>query len=353
MHLVEVIGNYFATPLRPENAQEHRLATRIVRDLLREASLEVRRRVAEKLAWQPGAPMELIVELAHDEDQVARPLLIESAALGDAELLEIAQQRSMRHRLAIAMRREVSEAICRTLIDLGDLDVASALLENPGARIPRDCLDGLVERSREEERLHEPLVHRRDLPPVLAARLIGWVSDALRRDILRHFPIAPEMVDDAIRDVVLALKREMQAPQPASFAQIAEAVAAQRGDDPGSLLALLRSGNVALFEAMFAQMTDLPTHVARRVIYETGGRPLAVACRAIGAQKVQYAGILLLVRQARPGEQAIEPSEMQASMAFFDSVDHGEAMRILQELRAPGGRTGGRGLAGGRDASAA
>lgn len=353
MHLVEVIGNFFATPLRPENAQEHRIATRIVRDLLREASIEVRRRVAEKLAWQPGAPLELIIELAHDDDSVARPLLIESAALGDTELLEVAQQRSIRHRLAIAMRREVSEAICRMLIESGEGEVAAALLENPGARIPEDCLENLVERSREEDRLHEPLVHRRDLPPALAARLVAWVSDALRRDILRHFPVAPEMVDAAIRDVVVALKREMEEQVPGSASRIAEAVTAHRADDPGNLLALLRSGNVALFEAMFAQMTDLPAQVARRVIYETGGRPLAVACRAIGAQKVQYAGILLLVRQARPGDQAIEPTELQSAMAFFDNVDRTEALRILQELRAPGARALGRSLAGGHDASAA
>jgi uncharacterized protein (DUF2336 family) len=339
MQLVEIVGTYFTTPLRPENAREHRIATEILRKLLRDASLEVRRRVAERLAWQPAAPLELVIELSHDDAAVARPLLIESAALSDAELIEVVHQRSIRHRLAISMRREVSGEVCRTLLAIGENEVACALLENPGARIPRECLEDLVERSRTTEQFHEPLVQRRDLPPDLAARLLGWVSDALRQEIIRNFAIDPAVLDPALRAAVNALKEEPSAQDaPGSHNRIAAGLHSRRIGDPGNLLVLLRSGDIGLFEAMFAQMTMLPTTVARRVIYEAGGRPLAVACRALGAQKSQFAGIFLLVRQARDDGRPVEPTELQAALTFFDGLDTASAARVLEELRNPPAR---------------
>jgi len=336
MQLVEAIGAYFTTPLRPENAHEHRIATEIVRKLLHDASLEIRRRVAEKLAWQPAAPLELVVELSHDDAAVARPLLIESAALSDAELIEVAHQRSIRHRLAIALRREVSSEVCRVLLAIGENEVACALLENPGARIPRDCFEELVDRSRTAEQLHEPLVQRRDLPVDLAARLLGWVSTALCREIVKNFAIDPATVDAALNETIAAIKSEFdQSGAPGSDRRIAAALSSRRVDDPGNLLTLLRSGDIGLFEAMFAQMTMLPTAVARRVVYEPGGRPLAVACRALGAQKFQFAGMFLLLRQARPGDRALEPSELQSALSFFDGLDAVGAARVLEQLRNP------------------
>ena len=336
MQLVEVIGTYFTTPLRPENAAEHRIATEIVRKLLHDASVEIRRRVAEKLAWQPAAPLDLVVALAHDDAAIARPLLIESAALSDAELIEVAHHRSIRHRLAIAMRREVSDEVCRALLTIGENEVACALLENPGARIPRDWFEKLVERSRVAEQLHEPLVQRRDLPPDLAARLLGWVCEALRREIVKNFAIDPASVDSALRDTMAAMKAEIDSESaPGSDRRIAAGINSRRVDDPGNLLALIRSGDIGLFEAMFAQMTMLSSTVARRVIYEPGGRPLAVACRALGAQKFQFAGIFLLVRQARPGDRPLDPTELQTALSFFDGLDSVGAARVLEQLRNP------------------
>jgi hypothetical protein len=91
---------------------------------------------------------------------------------------------------------------------------------------------------------------------------------------------------------------------------------------------------------MFAQMAMLPTPVARRVIYESGGRPLAVACRALGAQKSQFAGIFLLVQQARPHGDGVDPVELQRILTFFDGLETAEAARVLEQLRNPQAKLG-------------
>jgi uncharacterized protein (DUF2336 family) len=90
MQLLELVGTYFATARRPDNPGEYQIAIDIARRLLFDADMDARRRVAEILARQPDAPIELVDVLAHDDPAIARPLLAASSVLGDAELLEIA-----------------------------------------------------------------------------------------------------------------------------------------------------------------------------------------------------------------------------------------------------------------------
>lgn len=317
---------------RSEN--DRRIVTQVALDIVRDADAALRRRVAETLATRADAPLELVLRLVHDDAAIARPLLQESPVLRDADLIEVAQHRTLRHRLAIALRRDISEDVCRVLVSAGEDDVARVLLENQSARIPYDSMQNLVARASRDERLHEPLVARWDLDPGLAARLFGFVSEGLRREILRSFAIEPALVDAAIRKSLAALQREERNAPPSAVRRMAESLAC-RGDEVGTLLALLRGGEVCLFEALFMRLTGLSPCVARRVLYEAGGRALAVACASIGMEKWHFATIFLLVRQARPDDKQVDPAELRAAIDFFESTGRDAAETVMAELRNP------------------
>ena len=44
-----------------------------------------------------------------------------------------------------------------------------------------------------------------------------------------------------------------------------------------------------------------------------------------------FASIFLLSRQARPGDKTVEPTELAASLEFFDRIDVVEAEKILKK----------------------
>ncbi len=338
--IVDSLGAFVVDPEHSQSATELGLATDILRQLLRDAEMAVRRKLAERLASEPNAPLELVILLASDDAEVARPVLLESLALRDADLIEVVQQRTLQHRLTIAMRRQVSEDLCAALVDRGELDVARTLLENPGAKIARDSYEKLVERSRHDVPLQEPLVRRPDLDPMLASRMCAWVSVELRRYIVRNFDVDPALVDQAIRDSLAAVAADQSDRRTAGNGahRIAAALAQPRGDDPSVLLDLLRAGEVWLFEAMFARITGLKTVIARRAIYEPGGKALAIACRASEIEKPIFAAIFLLARQARPGDKSVDPKELPTALSFFDTLDALTARRTLEGLRAAGER---------------
>ncbi|MFM8989962.1 MAG: DUF2336 domain-containing protein, partial [Alphaproteobacteria bacterium] len=216
MEPATLLDMLLSRPQAFRNEADRRIVTQVALDIVRDADLLLRRRVAESLASRAEAPLELVLRLVHDEAAVARPLLRESPVLRDTDLIEVAQQRTCRHRLAIAMRRDVSEEVCRVLVAAGEDEVARVLLENQSARIPYDSMQNLVARASRCERLHEPLVARWDLDPGLAARLLAFVSEGLRREILRSFAIDPALVDATIRKTLLAMQREERNAPPSA-----------------------------------------------------------------------------------------------------------------------------------------
>ena len=335
--IMETIGEFVVDGGPAPSERELELATDILRQLLREAEMSVRRKLAERLATEPAAPAALLVQLANDAAEVARPVLLESFVLRDADLLEIIEHQTLQHRLAISMRRQVSEEVTASLVEAGETEVARALLDNPGARFSHASFEKLVEKSRQERQLQEPLIHRVDLDPALATRMYAWVSEALRRYIVRHFDVDPELLDAAVRDSLESAAAEQRREQSAP-SSLTPALDEAYAEDPGVLINLLRAGEVGLFEAMFARITGLQPRLARRAVYEPGGRALAVACRASGIEKPIFAAIFLLARRARPGDKTVDPRELPSVLAFFDSLDASTAKRTLDHLKTAADR---------------
>jgi hypothetical protein len=208
-----------------------------------------------------------------------------------------------------------------------------ALVENRDARIGRRTFERLVEQSRAVRSLQAPLIARHDLEPDLAARMYVWASAALRREIVLNFDVDPQLLDhalaDALDDVVEGQSKERSLVAAAERKSVSKIAC----DDPGVLLRLLRAGEIAWFEAVLARKNGLRLTTARRAFYEPGGRPLAVACRAIGVDKADFAAIFLLARQARPGDKSVDRNELHDVLAYFDQISTQEARHLVDTWR--------------------
>ena len=181
--------------------RERALMADILRKLIRDCEMAVRRDLSERLAKADNPPRDLILALANDEFEVAQPILMQSLVLRDIELIQIIRHRTQQHQLAIAMRRSVSEFVSDALVETGSIDVIKTLLENQDAKISEATMAYLAEESQRVDSYQEPLINRQDLQPELAERIYFWVSAALRRHILEHFDVRLlEHLASAVRD---------------------------------------------------------------------------------------------------------------------------------------------------------
>jgi uncharacterized protein (DUF2336 family) len=317
------------------SAREREIAVDILRTLIRETETAIRRALADRLSREPTAPHELIVALANDEIDVAQPVLSDSVVLTDPDLLEVIKQRTLQHQLAIALRRGLSERVSAALVATGNESVMQSVLDNATARFDRSVLEAMVERSRTIERIRRPLLSREELDSRLASKMYSWVSAALRRHILYHYDVDADIVDRAMGDTITEIRHDQSrhnalADVADKIMQIFQGAAL---DDPRLLLRVLRAGEVALFEGLFAKFTGLSLRLARRAIYEPGGKPLAIVCRAAGVDKPNFASLFLLARQARPGDKSVDPQELPTVLNFFDGLSRLSAKQLVAKWR--------------------
>lgn len=309
--------------------QDRAIMADIMRELVHEVEMSVRRSLAHRMAERADAPRELVVKLANDAIEVAHPILIRSEVLRDIELIEIVQQRTMEHQLAISMRPYVSERLSDTLVETDNEEVIRTLLSNDGARIADNTMGGLVEQSQQIESFQKPLVHRRDLPQDLAKKLYWGVSAALRKHIVENYEIdrgdLDETIEGAVKDI---LAEEADAARRPSAPRKPPAPA--EPEDEHVLIRLLRQGEIAMFLDKFTALSGLRITLVRRLLFETGGEGLAIAAKAIGLDKHSFITIFLRFRQGRLGDKQVEADELSRATDFFDRIDVTQAKALLR-----------------------
>jgi uncharacterized protein (DUF2336 family) len=313
--------------------RERSLMTEILRQLINDVEMTVRRSLAERLAHQKDAPRDLVLALANDEIAVAHAILLHSEVLRDEELIEIIHHRTLEHQLAIAMRKSVSEQVCDALVETGDVGVIKTLLENNDATIASATMAYLVEQSKRVDTYQNPLLQRPDLGPDLAKKMYFWVSAALRKHILEHFAVDPGDFDDALEATVRDLATRPEPVQQPKSMQLADNLSDGESITPQLLIQSLRQGEVALFEALLARLTGIRLVLIRRLLFERGGEGLAIACRALRIEPPLFASIFLLSRKARQNDPPPERAEIRRILDFYEQTSPHSAEQLLKKWR--------------------
>jgi uncharacterized protein (DUF2336 family) len=332
--LVNAVSDLFFNNKDVLTDREKALMTDILRQIIHDVEMSVRRELAERLADAHQAPHELIVALANDEIEVAHPLLIQSDILHDFDLVEIIHHRTLEHQLAIAMRKTLTESVTDALVETGNEDVVAKMIENPSARISKSTMEYLVDQSKRVDTYQNPLLKRPDLEPELAKKMYWWVSAALRQHIVKNFTIDSADLDDTLESTVKnvidrhGVSGEAENSKPA---KLADRLAEDGKITPRMLVQVLRQGEIPLFEAMFAKISGLRPRLLRRMLFEPGGEALAILCKAVSIDKTDFASIFMLSRKARNTDRLTNPQDLKRILELFDRIQPDAADRMLKK----------------------
>lgn len=297
------------------------LIDQILTGLVREVEADVRKKLACRIAMLDDAPRELIRALATDEIEVAEPILAHSPQLSTRDLLDIINSRATGHREAIARRAEMPAEVVAALVRLKEPQVLKALLSNAGASIPRNIFNDLVAIAESMEQIRVPLVRRDDIPKDLAHQMFWYVSAAMRQSILSRFPIQPRELDGIMAELVAERGAARVRPFPQQPTWTIGEVQA--------LVAKARSGDVDAFTKALAVVTGVDGATARRIVNDAGGEPLAVACKAIGADRMQFTSIVVQMDKLVSGF-ARPPAFLADVARTYDAVTSAGARSMLK-----------------------
>jgi uncharacterized protein (DUF2336 family) len=333
--LVEIISDLFFDQDRILSERERATMSDILRQLIHDVEISVRKHLAIRLSDEPLAPSELVYALANDNAEIAHPILMRSDVLKDAQLIEIIRNRDLEHQLSVAMRASVSEAVSGALVETSEVSVVERLLENPGAEIGRQAMTYLVEQSQRVDAFQNPLIRRKDLPKDLAERMYWWVSAALRTEILDRHNLDADQLDDVMESAIEAAVRSDSELVPGGEAasQLATRLVEQLGLSAELMIQVLRTGEISLFEHMVEQATELRQPLVQRLIYESGGEGLAIVCRAIGFTAIDFHTLLGLCRKARPQRKEAYPVSRAQPETFYELIKPAAAEQVLDRWR--------------------
>ncbi len=330
-HLVTAIGDLMGDHGRILTLQERALINDILKKLIQDVARPVRKALAEKLALSPHAPREVTTLLANDEFDIASPILLNSLLLEDEDLMEIVRLRTISHRLAIAMRRSLNERVCDALVATNSVDVIKALLENHGARISVATMGYLVDQSKTLDVYQEPLLRRSDLPQDLAKRMYYWVSAALRQFIVDNFPVDPVELDIALGQIAQQAAHSVSMPAAEEPAiNLARQLAERQDLTSDIIVETLRRGETPLFEAMLGERIGVKPILARKLIYDSTGEGLVVACRAAGIDRSSFVTLFMLMQRARTDPMTRDPYLMSKSLELFDRMSTEAAKKMVE-----------------------
>ncbi|WP_297111531.1 DUF2336 domain-containing protein [uncultured Devosia sp.] len=125
--------------------------------------VEARVHVAKLLAPLERAPGTVVLKLANDVIEVARPLLEFSNVLSDDDLIDIISKQSEDHRVAIAGRASLTDRVGEALVEHGQTASVVRLVRNPKAEFDRSTLEKLVQRATEDAEIASDLRGRSDI----------------------------------------------------------------------------------------------------------------------------------------------------------------------------------------------
>ena len=255
--LVSAIGDLMGDHGRILTLQERALINDILKKLIQDVARPVRKALAEKLALSPHAPREVVTILANDEFDIASPILLNSSLLEDDDLMEIVRHRTISHRLAVAMRRTLSERVCEELVATNSVDVIQRPAgESRRARSPPQPWPTWSISRRPSNVYQEPLLRRADLPAGPGED--GCITGSRRRcgsSSSRTSPVDPVELDLTHRAPSPSRWRA-SAPPPAPdepAVNLARQLAERQDLTPDIIVETLRRGETPLFEAMLGE----------------------------------------------------------------------------------------------------
>lgn len=312
------------------SGSERALMREILHKLASRVEMAIRLAAAEAAADDPDAPLDLVLFLASEDVALARPLLLRSARLSDREILTFIAQCDIARQAICAARADIGESVTEALSRSDAEPVLLALVRNATARIAAPAFARIAEKSKALPSLQQPLAHRSDLPPDLALRMCDWVSAELKACIGRLHPEAFHAANEAVERGANSIKTGGPDDSSDSSLKLIEKLAVAGQLKAGFLLRVLQQGQLELFELGLSRLLELDRNRTLRVLYESGPRPVAMVCRAIGIDRCVFPTVYNLSRGARRIHPLLQPSERTDADAVFNTYTKPEALAWLR-----------------------
>jgi uncharacterized protein (DUF2336 family) len=266
------------------SAEQIRLFDDVMGRLIDRIETRALAELSRRLGPVANAPEGVVQQLArNDAIAVAGPVLLQSARLGEADLVEIAASKSQAHLLAIARRQGLGESITEVLVRRGNPYVKRNVAGNPAAAFSAATYGKLVASAQADDTLAERMVRRADIPPAQFRALLNQATEQVRARLVAAAP--PERHAD-IRQVLDAVSREIAdgAAKPRDYAPAIRQLMLEFPNGRPSERDVAQFAATRDFERTVAALSLVvaaPVDLVERLMTVARPEPVLILCKAV------------------------------------------------------------------------
>ena len=258
--------------------------------MLDDPSPLVRQAMANVFARSAEAPAAIVQALSVDQTSVALPVLEHSPLLIDADLVDIVATGDCEIQCAVARRAKLPMSVCAAIAEVGSAAAALELIENPYAELAPFSWDRIVERHGHLAAIRESMLVLEDLPAATRAALVAKLSETLAQFVVarnwlsadRAGRLAIEARDRSTLNIAADSRGEDMRGLVRHLRETGQLTA-------GLVLRALLSGNLELFEAALAELSELPQGRVSLLLHDRGGASLEALLRRAGLPETTFA----------------------------------------------------------------
>ncbi len=305
----------------------------VFKTLVEIIELKTRVELARRFAIEPSAPASLVRAFARDEDvDVAGPVLSQSAALSEPDLVVSAGTQSQGHLYALAHRRSISETITDILIRRGERRVVHAVAGNQGANISDSGFRELVARSGDDTALALHVGTRRDIPRHHFLKLLETASASVQSKLIE----ANRQLADAVRDAVTDVVDDINEKARNEFHDHARARnRVKRLQDwkdlkEADVHAAARAQNFEQTVMTLSALAGCPIEMAERAVLSDNPGAVQIIAKVAGCSWTTVKALLLMT----VADRRMSKSDLDRAHENFERLEWRTARRVLEFYEA-------------------
>lgn len=337
--LMRRLADVVCLPESRINAFERAVTADLLVEMLREAEVADRIRVAKRLSILAEVPHSLVRLLIIDDIEVARPLILDCVALNEGDLFFCARHGKTAHRLILAGRKNLSSIVSDVLVTTESLSVIETVLRNLKCTLSQTAIESAVALSQNEPSLVPLIMKRPELRPSSAYVLFWWAESDVRRQILTRFGVNRDVMQDMAGDVfAMAAEEKWQDPMSRKALQFIER--RQRNREAlkkspyksleAAIADAAQQGMTRKMAEEISYLSGIKPSTGAKLLRDRGGEGLAVLCKATGMSKRALRALWKALRRPMKGPDGTTHPHLAEVLITYDIMAVDRAQTVLR-----------------------
>ena len=297
--------------------------------LLQTAESAIRAKVALRLAACSWAPREAVRMLAFEPLEISEPILARSPVLPEEDLITLADA-DTDHRMLIARRPSVSEAVSAAVAKHREIGCLMALAGNESAKLSDRSAGDFALVARTETRLQEALAARADMGMGLAHAIYALAGDVVKQTLTKAYPdLAKQRVEAAVDEALFA-PDEADGAAEALTDKLQQQGALTKTD----VLRAARNGRADIADHAVARLTGLSATDWRRALSRSPLRVSLLAGRAMAMTSEEAGGFYLALVDGGRAHPIAPDGLARVCADIYSGFSRDDARKALHRLGA-------------------